>query len=134
MLKNIKFLDSLYSEYLPNFSSRKFNIGCDETEELGKGASKKLCEEKGNTRVYLDFLLQVNELARKHGRDTMFWGDIILHNPELISKLPNNITALNWGYEKDHPFEDETAKFAQAKVPFYVCPGTSILEYAFWTN
>ncbi len=32
---------------------------------------------------------------------------------------------LNWGYEADHPFEKEAAQFAKAKIPFYVCPGTS---------
>ena len=33
--------------------------------------------------------------------------------------------ALNWGYEADHPFDREAALFAKAKIPFYVCPGTS---------
>jgi hypothetical protein len=36
-----------------------------------------------------------------------------------------NLIALNWGYEADHPFENEAAQFAKAKIPFYVCPGTS---------
>jgi hexosaminidase len=55
----------------------------------------------------------------------MFWGDIILNHPELISKLPKNVIALNWGYEATHPFEKEAATFAKSKVPFYVCPGTA---------
>jgi len=28
-----------------------------------------------------------------------FWGDIILHYPELIKELPSDVIALNWGYE-----------------------------------
>jgi hypothetical protein len=36
-----------------------------------------------------------------------------------------NLIALNWGYEANHPFEKESAQFAKAKIPFYVCPGTS---------
>lgn len=55
----------------------------------------------------------------------MFWGDIILKQPALIRELPKNIIALSWGYEADHPFETEAAQFAKAKIPFYVCPGTS---------
>jgi hypothetical protein len=55
----------------------------------------------------------------------MFWGDIILNYPKLIRELPNNVIALNWGYEANHPFAMETARFAKAKIPFYVCPGTS---------
>ena len=55
----------------------------------------------------------------------MFWGDIILHHPELIKELPKDAIALNWGYEANHPFEKEAALFAKSKIPFYVCPGTS---------
>ena len=55
----------------------------------------------------------------------MFWGDIILHKPELLSELPRDIIALNWGYDATHPFERETKAFQNAAVPFYVCPGTS---------
>ncbi|MGB7768803.1 MAG: hypothetical protein WBN22_08115, partial [Verrucomicrobiia bacterium] len=78
----------------------------------------------------------------------MFWGDIILKYPKLISELGNiprssrresaqnnqsgltsaatkDIIALNWGYEANHPFRREAAQFAKSRIPFYVCPGTS---------
>ena len=55
----------------------------------------------------------------------LFWGDIILKYPALIHQLPSNLLALNWGYEAGHPFNRETAQFAKARIPFYVCPGTS---------
>jgi hypothetical protein len=54
-----------------------------------------------------------------------FWGDIVLHKPELIPELPKDVIALNWGYDADHPFDKETRAFADAGVRFYVCPGTS---------
>jgi hypothetical protein len=54
-----------------------------------------------------------------------FWGDIILNHPELIPELPEGAIALAWGYEAEHPYADQCAKFAAAGVPFYVCPGTS---------
>ena len=55
----------------------------------------------------------------------MFWGDIILKHPELAAELPKDMIALDWGYEGNHPFMDEAAKFAAAGLDFYVCPGTS---------
>ncbi len=55
----------------------------------------------------------------------MFWGDIIIQHPELISKLPDNVIALEWGYEADHPFEEHSRQFAESGIPFYVCPGIS---------
>ena len=121
----LPFLRGLYDELLPNFSSQYFNIGGDETWDLGKGQSKKLCTAKGQGRVYFDFLKQLHREASARGKAMMLWGDIILKHPELIRELPKNVIALNWGYEANHPFAKEAARFARAKIPFYVCPGTS---------
>jgi hypothetical protein len=121
----IPFLRGLYDELLPNFSSRHFNVGCDETWDLGRGQSKKLGETKGKGRVYLDFLKKIHAEVSARGKRMMFWGDIILKHPKLIGELPDNVIALNWGYEANHPFDAEAAQFAKAKIPFYVCPGTS---------
>jgi hypothetical protein len=122
---SIELLAELYDELLPHFSSSKFNVNCDETFDLGTGKSKEICEQKGKGRVYLDFLLKIHQLVQKHNRKMQFWGDIILHHPELISELPKDITAMVWGYEANHPFSELCPKFAASGVPFYVCPGTS---------
>ncbi|HEX7469868.1 MAG TPA: family 20 glycosylhydrolase [Verrucomicrobiae bacterium] len=121
----LPFLRDLYDELLPNFSSEFFNVGCDETWDLGRGQSKQLCARLGKGRVYLDFLKKIHREVSKRGKRMMFWGDIILHHPELIKELPRNLIALNWGYEANHPFEKEASWFAKSKIPFYVCPGTS---------
>ncbi len=31
----------------------------------------------------------------------MFWGDIVLHHPELINEIPSNAIFLNWAYGAD---------------------------------
>jgi len=146
----LAFLRGLYDELLPNFSSQYFNVGCDETWDLGRGQSKKLCAAKGQGRVYLDFLKEIHREVSCRGKRMMFWGDIILKYPGLIKELaalgaPNTVSArssrfqehaeqvlgaqsliaLTWGYEADHPFDREAAQFAKAKIAFYVCPGTS---------
>jgi len=121
----LPFLRGLYAELLPNFSSQFFNIGGDETWDLGKGQSKKLCAKQGKGRVYLDYLQQLHREVSARGKTMMFWGDIILKYPKLIRELPKNIIALNWGYEAEHPFAKEATQFAKAKIPFYICPGTS---------
>jgi hypothetical protein len=121
----LPFICGLFDELLPNFSSPFFNVGCDETWDLGRGQSQADCERLGKGRVYVDFLKRIHAAVKQRGRTMMFWGDIILNHPELIPELPKDVIALNWGYEADHPFESETALFAQSKIPFYVCPGTS---------
>jgi hypothetical protein len=121
----LPFLRRLYDELLPNFSGQRFNVGCDETWDLGRGQSKGLCALKGKGCVYLDFLKAIHKEVSRRGRRMMFWGDIILKYPKLIRELPKDVIALNWGYEADHPFDREAAQFARSKIPFYVCPGTS---------
>jgi hypothetical protein len=121
----LPFLRGLYDELLPCFTSTRFNVGCDETWDLGRGQSRRLCERRGKGRVYLDFLLKIHREVSARGKQMMFWGDILLHYPELIAELPRDMVALNWGYEANHPFQIETAAFARSGVPFYVCPGTS---------
>lgn len=120
---SIKFLDSLYSELLPHFSSKLFNINGDETFDLCQGKSKRMCEKLGKGNVYLNFILKIYELVKKYNKQMMMWADIIKNYPELISNLPNDIIFLIWGYEKDHDFEKECSLFK--KHEFYVCPGTS---------
>ncbi len=110
---------------LPNFSSKKFNIGCDETFELGMGRSKSLVAEKGKARVYLDFFLKVCSLAKAQGRTVQFWPDIINQYPALIPELPKDIIALEWNYEAGYDFLGKTEPYAAASIPFYVCPSTS---------
>ncbi len=123
--KSLDLLAGLYDELLPNFTSGLFNVGCDETFDIGQGRSKASCESQGKHRVYLDFLKKLHGLVQQRGRKMMFWGDIILHQPELIAELPKDLIAMEWGYEASHPFDRDGSLFAQAGAAFYVCPGTS---------
>jgi hypothetical protein len=122
---SLAFVASLYDEMLPNFTSPYFNVGCDETVDLGLGASKELCKKKGKTRVYVDYLLEIYRLVTARGRQMMFWGDIILHEPQYIKELPKDLIGLVWGYEHTHPFAEQCAAFADSGIPFRVAPGTS---------
>ncbi len=122
---SIELLSGLYDELLPHFSSKLLNVGLDETVDLGCGRSKQECDERGVGRVYLDFLKKIHGEVSKRGHRMLFWGDIVVKHPELIADLPEDIIALEWGYEADHPFDADGAKFAEAGIEFWVCPGTS---------
>ena len=121
----LPFLRELFDELLPYFSSQRFNVGCDETWDLGRGQSKRICAAKGTGRVYADFLRRLHSEVAARGRQMMFWGDIVLSEPGLIGELPKDVIALNWGYEPGHPFMREAGLFASSGMPFYVAPGTS---------
>jgi hexosaminidase len=123
--KSLALLADLYGQLLPNFASPFFNVGLDETFDIGMGRSRAACETRGKGRVYLDFLLGVHRLAGEHGRRIQFWGDVVLQHPELLGDLPRDAIALAWGYEADHPFAEQARAFAESGLEFYVCPGTS---------
>lgn len=123
--KSFELMQELYAELLPNFSSEYANIGGDETVELGLGKSKALSDKIGKGQVYLNFLKKLNAEVNKNGKKTQFWGDIVLNHPELIKDIPKNMTALVWGYDATYPFDKNLAKFHEADLDFYVCPGTS---------
>jgi hypothetical protein len=123
--QSINFLHGLYAELLPHFSSQMFNVGCDETWDLGQGHSQEECQRTGKGRVYLNFLHQIYDEVKCFGKIPQFWGDIIVEHPELIPELPKDMIALEWGYEAAHPFDAHGAQFSASGIPFYVCPGTS---------
>lgn len=122
---SLRFLEGLYDQLLPHFRSRQFNVGLDETLDLGFGRSRAACEARGTERVYLEFLREVHARVRERGKLMQFWGDIIVKRADLISELPRDAIALEWGYEADHPFAEHLALFRGAGLDFYVCPGTS---------
>lgn len=122
---SIALIRDLYSQLLPNFSSPYVNIGCDETGTLGDGRSKAAAARRGKGRVYLDFLIQIREVAAAHGKSVQFWADIINNYPPLIPELPGDMVAMEWGYEANHPYAAHTRRFLESRVRFYVVPGTS---------
>lgn len=122
---SIALIRDLYGQLLPNFSSPYVNIGCDETGTLGDGRSQAAAARRGKGRVYLDFLLQIREVAAAHGKSVQFWADIINNYPALIPELPEDMVAMEWGYEANHPYASHTRRFRESGVRFYVVPGTS---------
>jgi len=123
--RSLEFLGGLYDELLPCFASGELNVGLDETIDLGPGRSAEAVRARGVGRVYLEFLQRVHDLVTARGKRMQFWADILLHHPQLVSEVPRDAVAMLWGYEADHPFEQETHTLAEAGLDFAVCPGTS---------
>ena len=147
---NADFALGLCREMLTAFRSRRINIGCDETFELGKGKSRARVEAEGKGRVYLDHVRRLIDGLQRDGQEVLFWGDILRSHPELVGELPaDDLIALAWHYEApvadpklpeglreivaDFGITEELMKgfgghveaFADAGRPFWVCPGTS---------
>ncbi|MGB4006116.1 MAG: glycoside hydrolase family 20 zincin-like fold domain-containing protein [Halanaerobiales bacterium] len=122
--ESIEFVKSMLDQYIPLFSSNKFNICCDETFDLGEGKNKKLAAEVGKGRLYIDFLKKIIEHVKGYGKEVMFWGDIILEHPELMPELPDDLICLNWEYSGE-PDEEKVRIVYEAGISQYLCPGVS---------
>lgn len=95
--RSFAFLGELYDELLPCFVSGDFNVGLDETIDLGPGRSAAAIRELGVGRVYLDFLRSVHGLVGARGKRMQFWADILLHHAELVPEVPKDAVAMLWG-------------------------------------
>jgi hexosaminidase len=123
--RSFELVTGMTEDLLPNFSSANFNVNLDEPFELGKGKSKKLCEEKGEGEVYLEYALKLHDLMVSKNKKVMMWGDIVMRHPELIPRIPKDITLLDWGYESSYPYERHCKTLQEAGLGYMVCPGTN---------
>lgn len=119
----IKFVKKLISEFMPLFTSSKFNICCDETFDLCKGRSAKYAAENGGVQEqYVAFVSELCQWLKEQGKTPQFWGDIIYNSPETYPRIPEGTICLNWGYS---PEQKDTAIKALSEMGAvqYACPG-----------
>ncbi len=122
---SLQLVRSLFDELLPHFSSKQFNVGCDETFDLGQGRSKDECERRGTERVYLDYLLQVHNEVAERGYTMQFWGDIIVQHPDLVPELPREASRWSGATRPTTRSRSTASSSPRSGIAFYVCPGTS---------
>lgn len=120
--ESFKVIEKMLLEFIPLFSSNQFNICADETFDLGKGKSKKLSDEIGVHKVYVDFLKKICDVVKSKNKRPMFWGDIIIEKPEMIKELPSDVICLNWDYSTEAK-ETNVKKLYDLGVTQYLCPG-----------
>lgn len=117
----IDLVAKMCNDLLPNFTSDKFNVCLDEPFGLNKLAKKGTTSEE----LYLDYTLKMHEICKFFDKKMLMWGDIVIKHPELVDKLPKDVTVLEWGYEANHPFDEHCEKYKKANHDFIVCPGSS---------
>ncbi|HDZ20386.1 hypothetical protein LCGC14_0397760 [marine sediment metagenome] len=122
--ESYQFLKELYDEFLPCFSSKKFNMCCDEVWDLGNGQSAALAKKLGKGPLYLRHIKRCRALAAKHGKKVMMWGDIVRDYPELVPEIPKDITMLDWAYGRDVKF-NRVKDFSATGLDTYVCPSVN---------
>ncbi len=97
--ENAAFALDLFDELLPNFSSRRVNVGFDEPFELGRGASRAEVERRGRVAVYVEHLRRIADPLLAQGYEVLFCDDVVRHEPQLAAELPDEMVTLAWTYE-----------------------------------
>ncbi|MBK5223759.1 MAG: glycoside hydrolase [Acidimicrobiia bacterium] len=148
---NAAFALDLVREQMAAVRSRTVNIGCDETFELGRGASAARVAEVGLGAVYGEHLARLVGPLLAEGCAVQVWADVLAHHPDARAQLPEgDVTALVWNYDRpDAPtpelrprqaalldalgidlsaptdFASRLAPFADSGPDTWVVPGTS---------
>ena len=120
------------------YSSRFFNINCDETEGLGSGRAHQYVSERGADEVYCQHINRVYDLIQQAYREAhdgsgkmevLMWGDIVGKNPEMLKQLPRDMQYIVWTYGAAESYADMIAPFARIHREqgnaFWVAPGVS---------
>ena len=148
---NARFALDLVHDLLRALPSRRVHIGGDEPFELGLGRSATAVAERGRAAVYAEHLRRLVDPLVAEGHEVLFWGDVLVRSPELVSSLPGGSVAVAWWYEPpvaDPPpmsrvvgaevaarmgvpedalagFAAHTRTYADTGFPFWVAPGSS---------
>ena len=117
-----RLLSSMLDEFLPLFSSPFFNMCGDETYDLGVSQRAKR-RPLPIPNLYAQLVRFLHDKAASHGKRLMLWGDVLLHYPETIRKLPRDCCVLDWGYSPTTKFE-KVKSFLDAGMESLVCPST----------
>lgn len=123
--QSFELINRMLTELAPLFPGPFFHIGADETRELGLGRTRALAEKEGLGQVYLNFLKRIDATLSPYHKRVLFWGDIALHYPQLLSTLPKNMIAVPWNYEPRANFGDLLAPFRETGMATFVAPGAS---------
>jgi len=118
-----KLIADWYKELNELFPGQFFHIGEDETFELGEGQSREAAKARGVGAIYFEHLNRVRDVLKPYNRRLMFWGDIALHHPDLIGKIPKDMIVMNWQYGARDEFWTSIQPFKDAGLEQFACPG-----------
>jgi len=126
-------IKAMYADLVPLFPGPFLHVGGDETFELGHGQTAARSAEVGLGRVYLEHMQRVSAILQPYRKQLMFWGDIAVKYPELLSILPKDMIAVPWDYDAKPTFESIIKPYRDAGLRVVVAPGAQTWNQL-WPN
>lgn len=119
---SLDFMLRRIDRYSGLFSSDKFNIGCDETFDLGAPGAASGLTADDIPSAYTRYAKALCEHLESFGKHPIMYADIAVKHSELLSALPADTVFANWDYLAK-PWEGGVRLVSQSGHSQYVCPG-----------
>jgi hexosaminidase len=123
--RSYEIIEAMYADLVPLFPGPFLHVGGDETFELGHGQTSARANEVGLGRVYLDHMQKVSAILQPYHKQLMFWGDIAVKYPQLLSILPKDMIAVPWDYDAKPSYENIIKPYRDAGLRVVVAPGAN---------
>ena len=125
-----KLTHDMFAELAGIYPGPFLHLGADETVELGKGQTKPQVDAQGLGAVYLGFMQRIVADLKPLNRKLLFWGDIAMHDPDLVKQLPADFKqatiAVAWEYNpQPKGFARFITPFTDAGMETWVAPGVN---------
>jgi hypothetical protein len=137
--KTYELLDKMFQSLAANYTSRRINIGLDETFAIGMGNHLKIHGYVPAADLYFSHLKKVIDIAHKYGFTPMFWGDMIVdyagkgdyHKAsgaldKSVKKLvPEGSTLIYWDYyhQEEKHYDEMMSLFQGIQKDIVFAPG-----------
>lgn len=126
-----EFFENVFSEVVPAYQSRFFNINCDETEGLGGGRAAAYVDSVGQETAYCRHINRIYGILKKYDKEVLMWGDIISKTPEHIKDLPADMQYIVWSYVPSDDFSAMIKPFKDSGSVFWTASGACMWATAF---
>ena len=125
---SLEVTKAMFAELAQIYPGPYLHLGADETFELGRGQSKTDVDARGLGAVYLDYMTKIVAALKPLNRKLLFWGDIAMHDPQLVKVLPqdfkNSVIAIGWAYNpRPQGYADWIKPYTDAGIECWVSPG-----------
>ncbi len=84
-----------------------------------------MMKKLGPGPFYTQHINRVADLLKPYNKTPMMWGDIALHHPEDIAKLPKNLIVLPWTYGDSGSYDKWLQPYVSSGYTTIVCPGVN---------
>lgn len=123
---SLQLITEWFGELAQMYPGPFLHVGADETFELGEGKTADAVKERGLGPTYIAFLSAIHQSLEPLHRRLLFWGDIALTRPDLVSSLPHDMIAVPWHYQPEpQGFGHWLDPFVRAGMETWVSPGVN---------